>query len=548
MNTLDSKKHSFGFYTLFLYLFICIPTICTMIIGTQLNWHNAEKQIVSSENARLNIVMKQYDVDFSSINECLNTILYTDSYDWGSLKGDFYDTRYQQARIWLFNDLEDMKTNFPLVSGFYVRIPHTQDWYIARSTKEINLETQAFLKKQLSEYSSSGAPHILQYNGSHYLIIEYSNSFMTIGYIFSVEHLAEQFADMNDGRILTITVPGESAVLISEADVTSISKDCYILSKEFSSFDASLTLYMPKSAIWDQLAPRDRYLLAFSALILLLWPVFFVFLQKAVLAPMKKISTAMQTIIDGDDSYRIQNYSRIREYSEIEYVFNKLLDHNKELKIKAYEMQLEKEKERRENLQLQINPHLLLNSLNTIYSLASNKKYEEIQQFSLNLSRYFRYSLRNINEPVSLESELSFIKAYGKVQQIRYPGAFYIIYDISDELLDEKIPPLILQNFVENSIRYGQIPDKKIEIMVIVEKENGVLKCTVRDNGHGMSPALVSELNEGKIITDSRGRHIGIWNCQNRLHSFYSDHVSFHISSELWKGTEVVFSFPALKP
>lgn len=548
MTMLNKNKHSFSFFTLVLYLFICIPTICIMIIGTQLNWYNAEKQIVNSENASLDIVMKQYDADYSSINEITNTILFTDSYDWSSLKGDFYDTRYQQARTWLFNDLEDMRANFPLVSGFYVRIPHNQDWYIARSSKEIDLGAQAFLKEQLSEYSYSEYPLILKYKERSYLIIERSNSYMTIGCIFSIDRLAEQFAGLNDGRILKITVPDGSTVLLSEAKVTSIPKDCYILSKSFSSFSASLTLYIPKSAIWGQLAPRDKYILAFSILIVLLWPMFFIFLKKAVLAPMKKISAVMQTIIDGNDSFRIQDYSRIREYSEIEYVFNQLLDHNKELKIKAYEMELEKEKERRENLQLQINPHLLLNSLNTIYSLASNKKYEEIQQFSLNLSKYFRYSLRNINELVSLESELSFIKAYGKVQQIRYPGAFYIIYDINDELLDEKIPPLILQNFVENSIRYGQIPDKKIEIMVIVEKENGVIRCTIRDNGHGMPPSLVSDLNNGKIIIDSRGKHIGIWNCQNRLHSFYSDHISFHISSELWKGTDVEFSFPSSRP
>ena len=77
------------------------------------------------------------------------------------------------------------------------------------------------------------------------------------------------------------------------------------------------------------------------------------------------------------------------------------------------------EKEKLMNLRLQINPHLLLNSLNTISSLAVNGKTAEIQEFSLNLSKYFRYSLRNTSELVTVRSEIDFIKAYNKVQKIR---------------------------------------------------------------------------------------------------------------------------------
>ena len=54
-----------------------------------------------------------------------------------------------------------------------------------------------------------------------------------------------------------------------------------------------------------------------------------------------------------------------------------------------------------------------------------------------------------------MRSEIDFIKAYNKVQKIRYPNAFYLVYDVEEEIMEERIPPLIIQNFVENSTKYA---------------------------------------------------------------------------------------------
>lgn len=99
-----------------------------------------------------------------------------------------------------------------------------------------------------------------------------------------------------------------------------------------------------------------------------------------------------------------------------------------------------------------------------------NNKIAEIREFSLNLSKYFRYALRNTSEFVTIQSEIDFIKVYSKVQKIRYPNAFYIMFDVDEELMEEMIPPLIIQNFVENSTKYALVPGEEIEILVIIKK------------------------------------------------------------------------------
>ena len=252
----------------------------------------------------------------------------------------------------------------------------------------------------------------------------------------------------------------------------------------------------------------------------------------------------MQEILRGNIDYRISKFSNTQEFSRIEEAFNRVLDYSRDLKIRIYEHEIAMEKEKLMNLRLQINPHLLLNSLNTISSLAVNGKTAEIQEFSLNLSKYFRYSLRNTSELVTVRSEIDFIKAYNKVQKIRYPNAFYLVYDVEEEIMEERIPPLIIQNFVENSTKYALKADTEIEILVIVRKEEEKLRISVCDNGRGMEKEMLEKIEREETIRDSRGEHVGILNCLHRLQTIYGKEAKFQITSERGTGTQVWIEIP----
>lgn len=259
---------------------------------------------------------------------------------------------------------------------------------------------------------------------------------------------------------------------------------------------------------------------------------------------MNKISFAMQEILRGNIEYRILQFSDTQEFSGIERAFNSVLNYSRDLKIKIYEHEIKMEREKLINLRLQINPHLLLNSLNTICSLAVNKKTDEIQEFSINLSKYFRYALRNTSELVTVRSEIEFIKAYNKVQKIRYPNAFYILYDVEEELMEELIPPLIIQNFVENSTKYALKPEAEIEILVIVRKQEGMLRLSVCDNGRGMEADMLGKIERGEAIVDSRGEHVGILNSIHRLQTLYGEKAQLRVTSKKGVGTQVWIEFP----
>ena len=221
-----------------------------------------------------------------------------------------------------------------------------------------------------------------------------------------------------------------------------------------------------------------------------------------------------------------------------------MLDQIVDLEKKTYDLEIEKKEAQLDSLRLQINPHLLLNSLNTVYSLAQMKKYDGIQTYVLNLVNYFRYSLRNTEEYVQLGKEIDFIKCYLEIQRIRYPGRFYALYNIDEELSAEPVPPLIIENFVENSSKYAWEEDRPIEIVITVKADGHFLRISVSDNGKGIEETILNKIKAEQIIEDSRGRHIGIYNCVKRLRLFYGEAAIFSVASRPGEGTQVWMKIP----
>lgn len=542
-----SGRHTIKLQMILLFFLISIPALFLSFLAGQMNIRVARRHLLQTKENSMQMLVNQYDVSLNSVKEYLGGLLYGMN-EYTALQFSHNDTRYQQAKIWLKAEMEGALNYYPILSGFYVYIPHTKERFMVRRKNELTLQTQENLLEILDK---KGRPvvNIMEDEEGQYFVQGYKNSYLEIGYVIPMEVLHKQVeGTLETDEFLKLVIPDDKEAQIMTPIMDEVSEsDCQIIEIGFSSIDAMLRLSVPEAGMLRKISIADKGILYGSITLLVLLPVFLIVFRKIFLVPMKGISNAMQQILKGNSEYRIRNFSKAREFYEIESVFNHTLDYNKTLKLETYELKLEKEKEKLINLQLQINPHLLLNSLNTIYSLAANKKNAEIQDFSMNLAKYFRYSLRDITEFVTIQSEIEFIKSYVKVQRIRYPDAFYVIYDIEEDIMQENIPPLIIQNFVENSTKYGLKNGHEIEILVIVKKEDGYLRISICDNGRGIDEEILKQIQEKEIIYDSRGKHIGIWDCINRLYSFYGDDIEFNITSQIGEGTQVWLKIPCQK-
>lgn len=272
----------------------------------------------------------------------------------------------------------------------------------------------------------------------------------------------------------------------------------------------------------------------------------FILMRKYLTIPLGKMKDTIEKIRGGVKDQRMNGCATTAEMEAIEASFNRLMDNIYNLEIKNYQVEIENQKAQLMNLQLQINPHLLLNTLNTIYGLSEIEDYKSIQKFTLNLVKYFRYSLKHIDELVTLKQELDFVKSYVAVQSIRYPDAFYVVYDVEDELMQEYIPPLLIENFVENSAKYS--PNKKMtEILVIVRKNEEKINISVCDNGEGIEESVLEILRKGQPYQRNGVTHVGIYNCVRRMKLFYGENMKFSITSVKGEGTQMWLEIPCVK-
>ncbi|MBQ6384226.1 MAG: histidine kinase [Clostridia bacterium] len=280
---------------------------------------------------------------------------------------------------------------------------------------------------------------------------------------------------------------------------------------------------------------------------LLLCPFLYKRLQKDVLDPIETLNTATRAF--GEDrNYRIpEQGDRVSDdYLSLFHGFNDMADevqasYDKDVRILETEM---------ENLRLQVNPHMLLNSYNMIYALAQSKNYEVIQDYTLCLTDYFRYVLRRGQKLVTVRQELEFVDNFIRIQRIRFPGRFSYVYQAEESCMDALIPPLLIENFVENAIKYALEPREAIEIVVSVQKDrnkNGreVLHIAITDTGSGIRPEVLEKLQAGEPYVDAAGhKHIGIYNCMRRIELFYGEEGDVHFSSGEGLGTQIYLVVP----
>ena len=187
-------------------------------------------------------------------------------------------------------------------------------------------------------------------------------------------------------------------------------------------------------------------------------------------------------------------------------------------------------------LRMQINPHFLFNTLNTISALIRENP-DAADRMIVRLSELLRRTLdRGDVQEVPLREELDFLRGYLEIEQMRFPDRLTVTFDIEPKANELLVPHLILQPLVENALRHGIMPREeagRIEISARVA-EGQHLELKVRDNGNGLSPANGTPDREG----------IGLKNVRSRLTQLYGGAQEFELGNATGGGVEARIRIP----
>ncbi len=199
----------------------------------------------------------------------------------------------------------------------------------------------------------------------------------------------------------------------------------------------------------------------------------------------------------------------------------------------------ELEKARYKALQSQINPHFLFNTLNIISRTALFEEANNTVDLIDNLASIFRYTLE-YHDDVTIEEELRFVREYLTIQQFRFADRLKYSIQCPKEFFDVRIPPLVIQPFVENAMIHGLEP--KVEggtVEILLNKEGRRLIIQITDTGVGIESEKLDQIQfDGK-------QHIGVKNISDRLKLYYRGKANLALSRVSEEGgTKVTISLP----
>lgn len=282
---------------------------------------------------------------------------------------------------------------------------------------------------------------------------------------------------------------------------------------------------------------------AFGVLLLLIFLIFTStrILSKTVVGPIDALVSEMTSIKDGQMSLNYM-YEAEDEIGQLYKSYDGMLKQIKQLIEEVYNSEIKQQKLEMQALQAQINPHFFYNSLSLINNKAILTKNKEISEMAQLLSNYYRLSLNQGKNIISVAKELDLTVTYAKIQQRMHNFSFDLMIDIDPSVNDSEMINLLLQPFVENAIFHGIDhieADRKGVLAIRAEKIKDQLIFEIFDNGAGMEPEKAAQ------IFSSQGKHYGVQNVLKRVQLYYGDSGKITLFSYPNEGTFVQLLLPA---
>jgi two-component system sensor histidine kinase YesM len=191
-------------------------------------------------------------------------------------------------------------------------------------------------------------------------------------------------------------------------------------------------------------------------------------------------------------------------------------------------------------LQVQIKHYFLYNYLSLINWKAISIDAKDISHITTTLSKFYRTTLNNGKNIISIREVIENTKAYLEIQLIMHDYSFDMIFNIDDKLYEFDMIKLILQPIIENAIEHG-IDLKRNgrgQISITGTQTDHHVEFIIEDNGIGMDEKLIEEV----LVKQSKG--YGLHNVHKRIKTFFGGDYGIFINSELGKGIEVRVLIP----
>ena len=269
------------------------------------------------------------------------------------------------------------------------------------------------------------------------------------------------------------------------------------------------------------------------------------YIPLSISRPITELVEVTQQVSQGNLQVRSHVNTGV-EAKQLSESLNTMIDKINALLEQVKKEQIRIRKAEFELLQAQINPHFLYNTLDTIIWLAESDEQKQVVHMVESLSDFFRTSLNQGKDIISIKEEIQHVRSYLEIQQMRYQDILEYEIDVPEEFYQNTIPKITVQPLVENALYHG-IKNKrgKGKITVRGYREDSFFILEVRDNGIGMQTERLVQVRNALVHKQFvESKVYGLYNVNERIRLNCGEEYGLRISSTYQEGTTVKIFLP----
>ena len=535
-----SKKHSIHFFFKLLLVLLLINILINIAMS------NITRNFIKNQN--IVHLRSSIEIYADSVNEKLHsverfmysTITHNESLEklnhvqtfldyqenLKKVQTSFTEFEYQNETHMTFLLETDSTDHFINVSNLY--IPY-EDYLLLKT----------YLKSQSSDISDRKWKNITIKN-SEYLVKSVHYEGKIIYAVISSEDILKPLNKLNIGNNGKLSlkepnnIPSSNYLIHAQNEKTHLPFDIYVL-VDYAEVFRNITLL-------------EVFLSAVPIIITILSIIIILYIRQWMIKPITRLTERLSQLGDSIPPSEFFISEGILEIDKANDKLNKVIFDMQELKIREYHSQLELKKIELNYLKNQIRPHFYLNMLSMIHSMLQTKNYKEIEELTILTSNYLRHLFMANQDFSELKDEVQHIKDYLEIQRIRYGNSIYFSLDYNSDLQNTLVPSLLLQTFIENTIKHGFSFQDLFTILLSIKKvktENSdYIQICIEDNGPGFSEEILSKLNQKQSLITEDGHHIGITNTIERLNLLYPNDYTITFENNEEGGAKILLLIP----
>lgn len=309
--------------------------------------------------------------------------------------------------------------------------------------------------------------------------------------------------------------------------------------------DWRIVTFVDEARILNRITATGALLAGVVFGLLLLFYLFSRYFLDAIVMPVQALAVAMDRVAENDLDVQLQPAGH-QELRRLTDSFNQMVLSLKNMLAINEEAQKRKHQAEIQALQSQINPHFIVNTLNSIRFMAQMSGYDGIRRMAQALASIVSCSFRSSTSFYTVREELEMLDSYLYIMRIRYADGFEVRYEVADECRACRLPRLTLQPIVENALNHGfaDLGEELGQLVIRAAREADTLVLEVTDNGCGMDAATVQAILHDTLPREKSGSSIGIQNVLARLRLHFGGAAGLQIDSAPGQGTRVRLTLP----